>query len=47
LEKIWPLVATGHILPVVDRRFALGDAQAAHQRMGSGAHAGKILLIPG
>ena len=47
LEKIWPLVATGRIRPVVDRHFALSDAQAAHQRMASGDHAGKILLIPG
>jgi len=46
-EKIWPLVATGRIRPVVDRRFALSEAQAAHQRMASGDHAGKILLIPG
>jgi len=45
-EKIWPLVAAGRIRPVVDRRFALSEAQAAHQRMASGDHAGKILLIP-
>jgi NADPH2:quinone reductase len=46
-EKIWPLVATGRIRPVVDQRFALGEAQMAHQRMASGDHSGKILLIPG
>ena len=45
-EKIWPLVAAGRIRPMVDRRFAFSDAQAAHQRMASGDHAGKILLIP-
>jgi putative PIG3 family NAD(P)H quinone oxidoreductase len=45
-EKVWPLVAAGRIRPVVDRRFALSEAQAAHQRMASGDHAGKILLIP-
>lgn len=45
-EKIWPLVTAGRIRPVVDRRFALSEAQAAHQRMASGDHAGKILLIP-
>ena len=46
LERVWPLVAAGRIRPVVDRRFALRDAQAAHQRMASGDHAGKILLVP-
>jgi putative PIG3 family NAD(P)H quinone oxidoreductase len=45
-ENIWPLVTAGRIRPVVDRRFALSEAQAAHQRMASGDHAGKILLIP-
>jgi putative PIG3 family NAD(P)H quinone oxidoreductase len=45
-EKIWPLVAAGRIRPIVDQRFALHDAQAAHARMASGDHAGKILLIP-
>lgn len=46
LEKVWPLVAAGRIRPIVDRRFALSEAQAAHQRMASGDHAGKILLLP-
>lgn len=45
-EKVWPLVTAGRIRPVVDHRFALSQAQAAHQRMASGDHAGKILLIP-
>ncbi len=45
-EKIWPLVAAGRVRPVVDRRFDLSAAQAAHQHMASGDHAGKILLIP-
>ncbi|MES2254250.1 MAG: NAD(P)H-quinone oxidoreductase [Pseudomonadota bacterium] len=45
-ERIWPLVATDRIRPVVDNRFALSEAQIAHQRMASGDHAGKILLIP-
>lgn len=45
-QRIWPLVAAGRIRPIVDRRFALNNAQATHQRMASGDHAGKILLIP-
>ncbi|MEO7053405.1 MAG: NAD(P)H-quinone oxidoreductase [Rhizomicrobium sp.] len=46
-DTVWPLVAAGRIRPVVDQRFALGEAQAAHRRMVSGAHSGKILLLPG
>jgi NADPH2:quinone reductase len=46
MEKIWPLVMEGRIRPVVDRRFPLGEAQAAHRLMASGGHAGKILLLP-
>jgi NADPH:quinone reductase len=45
-EKIWPLVAAGRIRPVVDRRFPLAEAQAAHRYMSSGSHSGKILLTP-
>lgn len=45
-EKIWPLVASGRIRPVVDRHFPLAEAQAAHRLMKSGSHSGKILLTP-
>jgi NADPH:quinone reductase len=45
-EKAWPLVAAGRIRPVVDRRFPLAEAQAAHRYMASGSHSGKILLTP-
>ncbi|MGZ5929803.1 MAG: NAD(P)H-quinone oxidoreductase [Rhizomicrobium sp.] len=45
-EKVWPLVSAGRIRPVVDRRFPLAQAQAAHRYMSSGSHSGKILLTP-
>ena len=44
LEHAWPLVADGAIRPVMDQTFALADAAAAHARMESGAHIGKIVL---
>ena len=44
--KVWPLVATGQIKPVVDRRFPLADAQEAHEYMEKTGATGKILLIP-
>ena len=47
LEKVvWPLLARGRIKPVIDSRFALGDAFRAHARMEAGSHIGKILLTP-
>ena len=42
--KVWPLLAAGTIAPVMDREFALTDAAAAHARMESSAHIGKIVL---
>ncbi|WP_370251974.1 NAD(P)H-quinone oxidoreductase [Nioella sp.] len=40
----WPLLETGKIGPVMDSEFALEDAAAAHARMESSAHIGKIVL---
>jgi putative PIG3 family NAD(P)H quinone oxidoreductase len=40
----WPLVEEGLLRPVVDRRFPLREAAAAHARMEAGAHIGKIVL---
>ncbi len=43
-DKVWPLLASGRIAPVMDQTFALEDASAAHARMESSAHIGKIML---
>ena len=43
-EKAWPLIEAGSMRPVVDRTFPLGEAAAAHRRMESSQHIGKILL---
>src|SRR5215831_14320074 len=42
--EVWPLVAAGKIRPVIDRTFPLAEAAAAHARMESGQHIGKIVL---
>lgn len=42
--QVWPLIAAGKIAPVMDQEFALSDAAAAHARMESSAHIGKIVL---
>ena len=43
-EKVWPLIAEGRIKPVIDSTFPLIEAAAAHARMESSAHIGKIVL---
>ncbi|MDO9046475.1 MAG: NAD(P)H-quinone oxidoreductase [Methylobacter sp.] len=44
LEKVWPLLASGQIKPVIHSTFALTDAAKAHQLMESSRHIGKIIL---
>ncbi len=43
-REVWPLVGGGELRPVMDRTFPLAEAAAAHARMESGAHIGKIVL---
>lgn len=40
----WPLVEDGVLRPVMDARFPLAEAAAAHARMEAGEHIGKIVL---
>ncbi|MGZ5030761.1 MAG: NAD(P)H-quinone oxidoreductase [Methylobacter sp.] len=44
LEKVWPLLASGTIRPIIHSTFALTDAAKAHQLMESSQHIGKIIL---
>ena len=46
-EHVWPLVAQRRVCAVVDSVFPLEAAAAAHARMESGAHIGKIVLRVG
>ncbi len=43
-QKVWPLLATGKIKPVIHSTFALKDAGKAHVLMESSQHIGKIIL---
>lgn len=45
--KVWPLIESGKVRPVIDSRYALADAAEAHRRMESGGHIGKIMLLTG
>jgi NADPH2:quinone reductase len=42
--KVLPLIAAGKVKPVMDSTFPLREAAAAHARMESSAHIGKIVL---
>jgi NADPH:quinone reductase-like Zn-dependent oxidoreductase len=46
-ETVWPLLEAGKLAPVMDSEFALADAAAAHARMESSGHIGKIVLKVG
>lgn len=43
-EKVWPLLDAGRVAPVMDSEFPLEDAAAAHERIESSGHIGKIVL---
>ena len=43
-ENVWPLAGEGLLRPVMDTSFPLAEAAAAHRRMESGGHVGKIIL---
>ena len=43
--KVWPLIESGKIKPVIHASFKLSEATKAHLLMESGAHIGKIVLI--
>jgi NADPH2:quinone reductase len=42
--KVLPLIAAGKVKPVIDSTFRLREAAAAHARMESSEHIGKIVL---
>ena len=44
VERVWPLVADGRIVPRVHATYPFAEAAAAHADMESGTHTGKILL---
>ena len=43
-EYIWPVLAAGRCLPIIDKVYDYTDAAQAHARMEGGDHIGKIVL---
>lgn len=43
-EKVWPLLSSGRVKPVMDHTFPLAGAVNAHLRMEKSNHIGKIVL---
>lgn len=43
-EHVWPLLAAGRCLPIIDKVYPLTDADKAHAHMEAGDHIGKIVL---
>ncbi|MFF8942391.1 NAD(P)H-quinone oxidoreductase [Streptomyces sp. NPDC014864] len=46
-EHVWPLIAAGHVRPIVHREVPMGDAAAAHRIVEESSHIGKVLLVAG
>ncbi|MFF3502232.1 NAD(P)H-quinone oxidoreductase [Streptomyces sp. NPDC003247] len=44
-EHVWPLLAAGHVRPVVDREVPMQDAATAHRIVEESGHVGKVLLV--
>ena len=43
-HRLWPMIESGDVKPVVDTIIDLPDVGAAHRRMAEGGHIGKIVL---
>ena len=44
VEKVWPLLVSKKIKPIIDTTFPLANAADAHAHMETSEHMGKIIL---
>jgi putative PIG3 family NAD(P)H quinone oxidoreductase len=44
-EHVWPLIASGHVRPIVDRELPMSDAAQGHRVLEESGHIGKVLLV--
>jgi putative PIG3 family NAD(P)H quinone oxidoreductase len=45
-EKVWPLLASRQVAPVIDRALPMAEAAEAHRLLETGHVIGKIVLLP-
>jgi putative PIG3 family NAD(P)H quinone oxidoreductase len=45
-DRVWPLIESGQVAPVIDRELPMSQAAQAHRAMAASEHIGKILLVP-
>jgi NADPH:quinone reductase-like Zn-dependent oxidoreductase len=45
-DRVWPLIESGQVAPVIDRELPMSQAPQAHRAMAASEHIGKILLVP-
>lgn len=43
-RRVWPLLESGRVKPIIDRVFPFAEAADAHRLMEAGTHIGKIVL---
>jgi putative PIG3 family NAD(P)H quinone oxidoreductase len=43
-SHVWPLIESGDVRPIIDRRLPMSEAAQAHRIMESSGHVGKIVL---
>ncbi len=44
-DNVWPMIESGAVQPVIDRRLPLREAAEAHRVVEAGEHVGKVLLV--
>lgn len=44
-EEVVPLLEAGHLKPVIDSTFKIGEIRRAHERLASNATFGKVVLL--
>jgi NADPH:quinone reductase-like Zn-dependent oxidoreductase len=44
-QRVWPLLESGAVTPVIHATFPLRSAAEAHRVMDSSAHIGKLVLV--
>jgi putative PIG3 family NAD(P)H quinone oxidoreductase len=45
-DEVWPMVESGAVRPIIDRRLPMSQAAEAHRIVEASDHLGKVLLLP-